>query len=266
MKPNDSMRRRVECTALPRGWVREEVLRTGGLSAGKFDVYYYPPGGKVKCRSKPEMVKFLGDSVDLSNFDYVAGVFTSSIIKPRGNKPKQTLGGSKVEPVKGGRNSNINSLIPPIRQTASIFKQPVTLVKVTESKVKNDVAKQNSSKEKPRQLFWEKRLDGIAAKSVNDQDILPMNLPESIKSLAVVEDSSTNTLLASISTALHLGTSPVIGQASKTDQLQKNPTAFVNPEQPLIDKLEVREDDISAQEVRVKEARNKLAAAIKALG
>ena len=212
------------------------------------------------------MVKFLGASVDLSNFDYVAGVFTSSIIKPRGNKPKQTLGGSKVEPVKGGRNSNINSLIPPIRQTASIFKQPVTLVKVTESKVKNDVAKQNSSKEKPRQLFWEKRLDGVAAKSVNDQDILPMNLPESIKSLAVVEDSSTNTLLASISTALHLGTSPVIGQASKTDQLQKNPTAFVNPEQPLIDKLEVREDDISAQEVRVKEARNKLAAAIKALG
>ena len=211
MKPNDSMRRRVECPALPRGWVREEVLRTGGLSAGKFDVYYYPPGGKVKCRSKPEMMKVLGDSLDLSNFDYTQGVFISSIIKPRGNKQKPGLG--QPEPVKGGRNSNINSLIPPIRQTASIFKQPVTLVKDTESKVKNDVAKQSSSsKEKPRQLFWEKRLDGIAAKSVNDQDILPMNLPESIKSLAVVEDSSTNTLLASISTALHLGTSPVTGQ------------------------------------------------------
>ena len=191
--------------------MREEVLRTGGLSAGKFDVYYYPPGGKQKCRSKPEMVKVLGDSIDLSNFDYTQGVFISSIIKPRGNKQKQ----NQPEPVKGGRNSNINSLIPPIRQTASIFKQPVTLVKDAESKVKNDVAKQtNNSKEKPRQLFWEKRLDGIAAKSVNDQDILPMNLPESIKSLAVVEDSSTNTLLASISTALHLGTSPVTGQVS----------------------------------------------------
>jgi len=265
MKPTDSMRRRVECPALPRGWLREEVLRTGGLSAGKFDVYYYPPGGKVKCRSKPEMVKVLGDSVDLSNFDYTQGVFISSIIKPRGNKQKQSLG--QPEPLKGGRTSNINSLIPPIRQTASIFKQPVTLVKDTESKVKNDVAKQtSSSKEKPRQLFWEKRLDGIAAKSVSDQDILPMNLPESIKSLAVVEDSSTNTLLASISTALHLGTSPVTGQGSKTEQLEKNPTAFVNPEQPLIDKLEVLDDDISAQEEKVKDARNRLAAAIKALG
>merc|ERR1712241_1452058 len=73
MKPTDSMRRRMECPALPRGWVREEVLRTGGLSAGKFDVYYYPPGGKLKCRSKPEMVKVLGNSIDLSNFDYTQG-------------------------------------------------------------------------------------------------------------------------------------------------------------------------------------------------
>ena len=55
-------------------------------------------------------------------------------------------------------------------------------------------------------------------------------------------------------------------QGSKTEQLQKNPTAFVNPEQPLIDKLEVLDEDISAQEQKVKDARNRLAAAIKALG
>lgn len=55
-------------------------------------------------------------------------------------------------------------------------------------------------------------------------------------------------------------------QGSKTEQLEKNPTAFVNPEQPLIDKLEVLDDDISAQEEKVKDARNRLAAAIKALG
>ena len=80
--------KRSECAALPGGWIREEVLRTGGVSAGKFDVYYYPPSGKPKCRSKPEMIKVLGDTIDLSGFDYASGTFTSSIRKPQGNKPK----------------------------------------------------------------------------------------------------------------------------------------------------------------------------------
>ena len=76
------------------------LLRTGGLSAGKFDVYYYPPEGKPKCRSKPEMVKVLGDSVDLTGFDFSAGVFTSSIIKPRG--------GGKPRPGSGARDRASN--------------------------------------------------------------------------------------------------------------------------------------------------------------
>ena len=120
-------RRRMECPSLPPGWIREEVPRAGGLSAGKCDVYYYPPGGRTKCRSKPEMIKFLGDSVDLSGFDYGSGTFHSSIIKPKGGvktKPKTDL----MKGVKNGQN--VNSLVPPIRQTASIFKQPVTVVKV----------------------------------------------------------------------------------------------------------------------------------------
>ena len=71
------------------------LLRTGGLSAGKFDVYYYPPEGKPKCRSKPEMVKVLGDSVDLTGFDFSAGVFTSSIIKPRGGGKPRPGGGAR---------------------------------------------------------------------------------------------------------------------------------------------------------------------------
>ena len=82
-----------------------------------------------------------------------------------------------------------------------------------ESKVKNDTNNKTSkSKDKPRQLFWEKRLDGISAKSVDEEELFSMNLPENIKSLGVVEDSSTNTLLASISTALHLGNCVVKGQ------------------------------------------------------
>ena len=46
MRGEEEKKRRFACPALPAGWIREEVLRSGGLSAGKFDVYYYPPGGK----------------------------------------------------------------------------------------------------------------------------------------------------------------------------------------------------------------------------
>ena len=87
------------------------LLRTGGLSAGKFDVYYYPPEGKPKCRSKPEMVKVLGDSVDLTGFDFSAGVFTSSIIKPRGGGKPRPGGGARE------RASNKHSRIFHIQDT-----------------------------------------------------------------------------------------------------------------------------------------------------
>lgn len=51
------------------------------------------------------------------------------------------------------------SLVPPIRQTASIFKQPVTLIKNQEGKVKSDP--KQGTQEKPKQLFWEKRLEVV---------------------------------------------------------------------------------------------------------
>ena len=150
---NDEHKKRFECPALPKGWIREEVLRTGtwallqlflciisiseGLSAGKHDVYYYPPEGKPKCRSKPEMAKVLGDSLDLSGFDFSTGVFTStgstfspaSSVRPSGGRDREN---PKTDFMKGARCSNQRSdnQLPPIRQTASIFKQPVTVVKV----------------------------------------------------------------------------------------------------------------------------------------
>lgn len=48
--------------------------------------------------------------------------------------------------------------MPPIRQTASIFKQPVTVHRNQDSKVKNEL-KHGTTQEKPKQLFWEKRLE-----------------------------------------------------------------------------------------------------------
>lgn len=43
------------------------------------------------------------------------------------------------------------ALVPPIRQTASIFKQPVTVHKNQEGKVKADF--KHGRQEKPRQVF-----------------------------------------------------------------------------------------------------------------
>ncbi|KAF9796812.1 hypothetical protein SFRURICE_002989 [Spodoptera frugiperda] len=59
------------------------------------------------------------------------------------------------------------SLVPPIRQTASIFKQPVTVYKTQESKVKTDL--KHGTQEKPKQLFWEKRLEGLTACDADGQ-------------------------------------------------------------------------------------------------
>ena len=34
-------KQRFECPNLPKGWMREIVMRKSGLSAGRSDVYYY---------------------------------------------------------------------------------------------------------------------------------------------------------------------------------------------------------------------------------
>lgn len=62
------------------------------------------------------------------------------------------------------------SLVPPIRQTASIFKQPVTVYKTQESKSKNEL--KHGTLEKPNQLFWAKRLEVMQSFTTNVMFIL----------------------------------------------------------------------------------------------
>jgi len=216
------------------------------MSAGKCDVYYIPPVGK-KVRSKPELIKVLGDTVDLSNFDYSTGTMNPSLIKPRGRAPKAPKEKVDREDVLKANRTQTANLVPPIRQTASIFKQPVTVFKVHESKVKND---KTPGAEKPRQLFWEKRLNGLGARS-SECDSFCMSLPSSIQRLQCVigeeGEVATNILLASISTALHMGSGPVTGQADKDDRIEKNPAVFINPEQPLISNIEYDENHCTVQ-------------------
>ncbi|BES87690.1 Methyl-CpG Hypothetical protein domain [Nesidiocoris tenuis] len=197
-----SDRRRFECTALPKGWQREEVVRKTGLSAGKVDVCYYSRGVR-----------------------------------------------------------NDASLVPPIRQTASIFKQPVTVYRSQEGKVKTDV--KHGPQEKPKQLFWEKRLEGLHASDMMGNELRGMGLPKPLK--PVGPNITEETLLQSVATALHVLGKPITGQTGLKDNLEKNPGVYINSEQPLVQAVAISDDDIKRQEERVHLARRKLQEALKDL-
>ncbi|XP_033976144.1 methyl-CpG-binding domain protein 2 isoform X6 [Trematomus bernacchii] len=150
-------KKRTECPALPPGWRKEEVIRKSGLSAGKSDVYYYrqcmaqrnrqnsdpSPSGK-KFRSKPQLSRYLGNTVDLGCFDFRTGKMMPGKLQ----KNKQRLRNDPLSLAKGGK-VDLNTALP-IRQTAPIFKQPVTKVTSHPSnKVKTDLQR---SSEQPRQF------------------------------------------------------------------------------------------------------------------
>uniref|UniRef100_A0A8C6UQ94 MBD domain-containing protein n=1 Tax=Neogobius melanostomus TaxID=47308 RepID=A0A8C6UQ94_9GOBI len=129
-------KRRSDCPALPPGWKKEEVIRKSGLSAGKSDVYYYSPSGK-KFRSKPQLVRFLGNAVDLSYFDFRTGKTIAG--NTRASRDKRE---ARPEPPRRW---------PLVRRRASIYHN------------------------KP--LFWEKRLKGLRSSDVTEESLRAMDLP-----------------------------------------------------------------------------------------
>ncbi|CAH1379510.1 hypothetical protein MTP99_003328 [Tenebrio molitor] len=154
---------------------------------------------------------------------------------------------------------NDASLVPPIRQTASIFKQPVTVYKTQESKVKSDY--KNGNQEKPKQLIWEKRLEGLRACDLDGTEFEAMELPKGLK--PVGPNVNEETIIQSVATALHVSTQPVTGQTGPKAALEKNPGVFLDPKQPLVQAVNISEDDIKRQEDRVAVARRKLQEALK---
>lgn len=76
------------------------------------------------------------------------------------------------------RNVKLDAtLVPPIRQTASIFKQPVTVhrnVSTENSKSKNDL--KPATNDKPKQIFWEKRLEGLRACAPDGEEFIAIDL------------------------------------------------------------------------------------------
>lgn len=245
-------RKRADCPALPPGWKKEEVIRKSGLSAGKSDVYYYSPSGK-KFRSKPQLSRYLGNTVDLACFDFRTG----KMMPGKMMKSRQRL---RHDPLtaKGGKPDLNTSL--PIRQTASIFKQPVT--KVTShpgNKVKADLQR---AAEQPRQLFWEKRLKGLRSSDVSERVLRTMELPKGLQ--GVGPDPSDDALLSAIASALHMSSSPITGQAAVAPE--KNPAMWVNTAQPLCRAFTVTDQQIREQEMKVSRARRSLEEALTADG
>ncbi|KAH0512564.1 Methyl-CpG-binding domain protein 2 [Microtus ochrogaster] len=219
--------KRMDCPALPPGWKKEEVIRKSGLSAGKSDVYYFSPSGK-KFRSKPQLARYLGNAVDLSSFDFRTGKMMPSKLQ----KNKQRLRNDPLNQNKG--KPDLNTTLP-IRQTASIFKQPVT--KVTNhpnNKVKSDPQRMN---EQPRQRCCF-RIAGVGPGS-NDE-----------------------TLLSAVASALHTSSAPITGQVSAA--VEKNPAVWLNTSQPLCKAFIVTDEDIRKQEERVQQVRKKLEEALMA--
>uniref|UniRef100_A0A8C4RSM6 Methyl-CpG binding domain protein 2 n=2 Tax=Erpetoichthys calabaricus TaxID=27687 RepID=A0A8C4RSM6_ERPCA len=243
-------RKRMDCPALPPGWKKEEVIRKSGLSAGKSDVYYYSPSGK-KFRSKPQLSRYLGNTVDLSCFDFRTGkMMPSKLQKSKQRLRNDTLSQSKGKP-------DLNTALP-IRQTASIFKQPVTKITNHENnKVKTDPQR---ATEQPRQLFWEKRLQGLSASDVTEQIIKTMDLPKGLQ--AVGPANTDRTLLCAIASALHTSSAPITGQLSAA--VEKNPAIWLNTSQPLCQAFTITDDDIRKQEEKVHQVRKKLEEALMA--
>lgn len=243
-------RKRTTCPSLPTGWKKEEVIRKSGLSAGKSDIYYYSPSGK-KFRSKPQLARYLGNSIDLNSFDFRTGKMMPNKLQ----RNKQRLRNEAINQTKGKLDLNTSL---PIRQTASIFKQPVT--KVTDhpnNKVKMELQKEV---EQPRQLFWEKRLQGLSACDIAEQIIKSVELPKGLQGIG--PGNTNEALLSAIASALHTSSGPIIGQPSPA--VEKNPAVWLNVYQPMCRAFVVTDKDIRKQEERVQQVRKKLEEALMA--
>ncbi|GAB0097967.1 methyl-CpG-binding domain protein 2 [Sergentomyia squamirostris] len=159
---------------------------------------------------------------------------------------------------RGGMRTDI-SLVPPIRQTASIFKQPVTVYKTQESKVKSEL--KHGVQERPKQLFWEKRLEALHACDVDGHEFTVIELNKGLR--PVGPNVNETTLLQSIATSLHVSNHSVTGQTASRSALAANPGVFLNADQPLMYSYNINEEDIRRQEDRVQSARKKLQEALK---
>ncbi|CAF0748996.1 unnamed protein product [Rotaria sordida] len=193
---------------------------------------------------------------------------TRSLQQDNASKKLKITHGNGIKPIVDG-NSTVRSsktdtsLRCPLRQTLPIFKQPVTHYPIQRDEVKAQINHQTKSnnngkpseKTKPRQLFWEKRFQNIRPIDIDEKPFEQIKLPEPIKSVGL--NMSPETVLISLATSLHLysNSRALFGQ---NKQFQKNPTIFIQRDQPLINYVNITDEHIRAQEEKVNELRKRI--------
>lgn len=246
---------RMECPSLPSGWQREIVMRKSGLSAGRSDVYYYSPDGK-KIRSKPQLEKHLPD-LDLGNFDFRSGTYCRRSKRKQGEKEQSY-----------GRDLNGGIIPAPVRQSnKSLSKQSVTFYPTMvpgpatskDKRRKLDSVNAKNEKDKPKQLFWQKRLQGISVCSVDETALKCFRLPAQIKSVG--PGINQKGLIHSLVTNLYNNAS-VKGQDRSAASLEKHPEVWLNAEQPVCAPFAITDSDIKKQEEKVATLRRQLSEAL----
>ena len=117
---------------LPKGWKKEEVVRTKGISSGIVDIVYVPSASSEqsnpelvgkKFRNKLELQRFFGDKYDMSLLDYKSGK-VSQVVWRKQRRLKNIANTNNI--LSASKYDTYLNL--PIRQTASIFKQPVNVI------------------------------------------------------------------------------------------------------------------------------------------
>ena len=218
-----------------------------------FTFFVNSPDGK-KIRSKPQLEKHLPD-LDLGNFDFRSGTFCRRSKRKQGEKDQSF-----------GRDLNGGIIPAPVRQlTKSFSKEQVTyypsmvLTTPKEKKRKQDAPNARTEKDKPKQLFWEKRLQGISVSSLDENVLRCFRLPTQIKSVG--PGISQKSLIHSLVTNLHNNAS-VKGQDRSAIALDKHPEVWLNAEQPLCTPFIITEADVKKQEEKVSTLRRQLSEAL----
>ncbi|XP_057211015.1 methyl-CpG-binding domain protein 2 isoform X3 [Triplophysa rosa] len=132
--------------------------------------------------------------------------------------------------------------------------------KMMPSKMQKNKQRMRSDNLSLSKLFWEKRLKGLRSSDVTEEVLRTMELPTALQSIG--PDSSDETLLSALASALHMTSAPITGQTSTA--AEKNPAIWLNTAQPLCKAFTVTDEDIRDQELKVHQARRSLEEALMA--
>lgn len=193
--------------------------------------------------------------MDLTDFDFRSGTFCR---KSRRRTNQQHY----------SRDLNGTILPAPVRQsTKSFSKQPVSYYPNTDEpspakkrKMENAIKNTKIDKDRPKQLFWEKRLQGITPVDAADgRKLDSFNLSKGFKLVGPGMDEKG--LLHALMAKIHSKTQ-IKGQHTSVVALEKHPEIWINVDQPPCTPISISDGDIKAQEEKVSRLRRRLAEAL----